>query len=722
MPNDSQRRRRSISSVIGLAAVLVLGMAFGFQLDLLRRLGVATDRLVLAIALIAAALLVVSAVAWLIFRHYRARLSWPTLPENIEQFRSETFWDEQLPAIRDSAKGVGGWLATLGTVTFATMLVGELALIGTLAVGYLQAQRLEQQNALIQQQTLIGRHNALERQQQSRADDLFAIVSAGLRAPEESSALSEALALAPRAFAVPVPRLIDPLIESSNLQNTSQTEGSTLEVVLEYPNAAKLRVEMANLMRRDRVPVDSWTNRQPNESLLDAWTRWRSSSSAAYEAYLAETNNPRTSMYLLRALTELALPMERRSRVPIWSMYQSAGAVEIGDYDAPVGFDQDGRFVYRRPDLSRLPMNIFQELSMPDLYDSEGITFPYAVDLGGAQLSRVYTEELNAHAARFREALLVRFSAHRFWLPEAEFSHSPMDRCEFRTGTLSFASFTNVSLHDCLFNDVDMIGAALGDFEDRLRISNVDLSLARLSNLSLLPGGNPHIFHRDANLSHVRLRGADLYDIRFVDLVMRGIDLRHATLSNTLIDGSTILSASFDGADLSGLVIRDSTIRNSTFDASELLMADLGAQRDWDEIATTLNPRSPFSSLSADSDDDRELLLASRFQEAFIKYPFEKDDFVDVVSGDDNRTVVATKKRTVFVTTAEDDDQPLMRMQLSNVSMDEMSRDSLLGAIEARLQELRLNPSDTQEILPLIALRDEVLSVTVVPALFDDLQ
>lgn len=155
---------KSISWILPLLLGTVLGALLFYTIEIW---GVGLESLVQAFAILTALSVIFAFMAWAFFRHtlekvktqYGVQISELTssLGQNAELIGDPTFRRDKLwPAVPAIARVVGGWFAASMSLALGVTLVANLTLMATLAVQYLQVDRLTSQNRLLETQNQLS--------------------------------------------------------------------------------------------------------------------------------------------------------------------------------------------------------------------------------------------------------------------------------------------------------------------------------------------------------------------------------------------------------------------------------------------------------------------------------------------------------------------------------------------------------------------------------------
>lgn len=113
-------------------------------------------------------------------------------------------------------------------------------------------------------------------------------------------------------------------------------------------------------------------------------------------------------------------------------------------------------------------------------------------------------------------------------------------------------------------------GAVLGGHNpDEVVLSQADLSGAKLARIFLI----------EANLTRVRLAGADLRNSILDDMDLNASDLRDADLSGARLDGTALNGANLAGANLTGTELAGATLVGADLTGADLTGARLNGAR-----------------------------------------------------------------------------------------------------------------------------------------------
>lgn len=439
---------------------------------------------------------------------------------------------------------VATYVAYVGPAALIVALLTNLVLIANLGVGRLQADRLQNQNILIEAQSaLLVNQNviaALAQQAQNQgqeAERRFAEITRILDERKSVATQEYALTTLPDTMVMTVERVNPQWVEwkGRTAGKTAQQIGD-LEAEIrdeppqtwtEYPNLRPLAQRLQTYMREASIPSTSSDENDDSSLIIGA--------------------------AIIRALHRLGYGNEDDLKFGecVWdAVFNEDGAIpqahEAGQGVASVL----NRFDFRPEKLPK-PTSQQARYVQPSLAsllrnDDPGVSGLYDLRHFGRALHRVRLPRLHLRNVRLH-------GANMEWaeLPAANMAYSELHGANMRSARLLCANMTQAKGYRANMRGAELSGADLGG----ARFWGTDLSEASLNGANMFTADLQGAFLRNAafvgarmigvNLQFAELNGAMLYGANMSHADLRVSDMRHAQLRGVVIDG-----AKLHGADL----------------------------------------------------------------------------------------------------------------------------------------------------------------------------
>lgn len=597
-------------------AFLLSGVALAAFFDVFSRIGVTANSAILFLATAALSALLIS--VYLRFRLIKAResLQLPELPENLSSLFSRTYWDNADVNPQGLFSFLKTWAGSLSAVFFLTLLVGELALLANIAVGYLQANRLQTQNQLIRQQSVIEAYSVEAQQQNLRVVSAIEYVNSAFRTPDNSSDMNEALLSLPELMLIPVPSIS----ASSTDSNTSDIHGSEtssdyesslttenpIQITYRYPSIVPIRTSFRELLRRPRFKFGNYEE----ISFTDLIAEYRLFEDQYITLLRDSLRHSDSANYpdFIATLWTLSLPLEQQS----WdkaTFYDGAdpAILNIQSSSAKLTSDKFIHVTTRGEDLEwfnhdsssfspntsfvglqNMPPGFLSGASLPFL-DVKNTQFPGSMDLSFTVMP---ISDLTSNTARYLQAnslfaplLTVEDSNLDF----SKFEDSILDGLSVLSSTFNHAHFNNTSLMHSGFYGVSLVGSVFRNIQEQhISFNFVSLHNSYFTDSSFINDGERILLEDDEELNRISREvswtelesyftyarpkiestkfissGFNFVSFDSVDFV--DVDFSYSRFSNTRISNSNIEKANFGSANLDGLRFVDTTLTESSF-------------------------------------------------------------------------------------------------------------------------------------------------------------
>ncbi|NMO14141.1 pentapeptide repeat-containing protein [Pyxidicoccus fallax] len=453
----------------------------------------------------------------------------------------EVTWEsgraERLKKLRDAAfSAMKLLMATWGlrsSIWLITVLLGGTVAFASLIVSYMQIERLDMQNRLLETQNRIALQDQAAQTMQAQADSAHSQIAEILLNPD-STEESQTFAL----------RSIPHAIQMSVHRAKNNADGPA-GIARDFPNLERVRGVLRAFMRQDRMRsalrrAGLSNYGQKNESI--PWS------------VLLQEARPQgeVSTALLEVLHQLGPASMDNLGACLWNV-----RVDSETEDLPPARPPPAVVARKREyDLRHIERSELRGLQAPFLFfDANGkesnlsgdILFPPDVDLAGANFDGARLDHVNLNGAR------LDFASFRgSYLFAAQFNDASMEGTDLRGADLTHARFHGVQAIDARFQGAEIEnGEFFGATLRGARFEGADLHSCKFNG---------------ADLHSARMNGSTITEAQFIRANMYNADLTNSEAG----------ASDFSGANMSEVATVNAQMGRSLFYSTDFFGANLG--------------------------------------------------------------------------------------------------------------------------------------------------